>query len=302
MTSRHRPPVPYNDRKTVTRGKEDNMTASSDVTLGFIGFGNMAQAMACGLVEAGALPGERIWATAAHFDKLQKSAGALGAHACETAAEVIEASDFVVVAVKPHLVAQVLEPVRDALAIKAVISVAAGCGFDFYEDKMCIRDSLTPDIVREISAKKDEPAWMLDFRLKSLETYQRLAAPDWGPALDGLDMDHIVTYVKPNTDQQSDWDSLPDDVKNTFDRLGIPEAERAYLAGVGAQYDSELVYHNMQKTASDRGIVYSGIEEALHDPQWEPLIRSKFMTLIPPTDHKFAALHGAVWSLSLIHI
>ena len=110
------------------------MTASSDVTLGFIGFGNMAQAMARGLVEAGALPGERIWATAAHFNKLQKSAGALGAHACETAAEVIEASDFVVVAVKPHLVAQVLEPVRDALASKAVISVAAGCGFDFYED------------------------------------------------------------------------------------------------------------------------------------------------------------------------
>ena len=155
---------------------------------------------------------------------------------------------------------------------------------------------LTPDIVREISAKKDEPAWMLDFRLKSLETYHRLATPDWGPALDGLDMDHIVTYVKPNTDQQSDWESLPDDAKNTFDRLGIPEAERAYLAGVGAQYDSELVYHNMQKTASDMGIVYSGIEEALREPKWEALIRERFMTLIPPTDHKFAALHGAVWS------
>ena len=109
-------------------------------------------------------------------------------------------------------------------------------------------------------------------------------------------MDHIVTYVKPNTDQKSDWDSLPDDVKNTFDRLGIPEAERSYLAGVGAQYDSELVYHNMQDTASRMGIVYSGIEEALHDPKWEELIHDKFMTLIPPTDHKFAALHGAVWS------
>ena len=104
-------------------------------TLGFIGFGNMAQAMAKGLVEAGALPGARIYATAAHFDKLQASTAALGAHACEDARGVVEASDFVVVAVKPHLVASVLEPVRDALAApgKAVISVAAGCGFDFYE-------------------------------------------------------------------------------------------------------------------------------------------------------------------------
>lgn len=155
---------------------------------------------------------------------------------------------------------------------------------------------LTPDIVREISERKDEPTWMLEFRLKALETYHRTNAPDWGPSLAGLDMDNIVTYIKPNTEMQGDWDSLPDDVKNTFDRLGIPQAERAYLAGVGAQYDSELVYHSMQDTAAKMGIVYSGIEEALHDPTWEPLIRSKFMTLIPPTDHKFAALHGAVWS------
>ena len=171
--------------------------------------------------------------------------------------------------------------------------------YDFADDEAGaerLDAGLTPEIVREISAKKDEPDWMLDFRLRSLDTYQRMPAPDWGPALDGLDMDHIVTYVKPNTEQQSDWESLPDDVKNTFDRLGIPQAERAYLAGVGAQYDSELVYHNMQDTAAKQGIVYSGIEKALHDPQWEPLIRSKFMTLIPPTDHKFAALHGAVWS------
>ena len=155
---------------------------------------------------------------------------------------------------------------------------------------------LTPQIVREISKRKDEPQWMLDFRLKSLEIYQSMRAPSWGPALDGLDMDNIVTYVKPNTSQQSDWESVPDDIKSTFERLGIPEAERSYLAGVGAQYDSELVYHNMQDTAAKMGIVYSGIEEALREPQWEELIRSKFMTLIPPADHKFAALHGAVWS------
>ena len=170
--------------------------------------------------------------------------------------------------------------------------------YDFsYGDSAEMLDAgLTPDIVREISAKKDEPEWMLDFRLKSLETYRRMAAPDWGPSIAGLHMDDIVTYVKPNTDQKSDWESLPDDVKNTFDRLGIPQAERAYLAGVGAQYDSELVYHNMQDTAAKMGIVYSGIEEALKEPKWEALIREKFMTLIPPTDHKFAALHGAVWS------
>lgn len=155
---------------------------------------------------------------------------------------------------------------------------------------------LTPDIVREISARKQEPAWMLAFRLRSLDLYNQIPEPTWGPALTGLDMENIVTYIKPDVEQQGDWDSLPDDVKNTFERLGIPQAERAFLAGVGAQYDSELVYHSIQSSAAKQGIVYSGIEEALQDPQWEPIIRDKFMTLIPPTDHKFAALHGAVWS------
>ena len=159
-----------------------------------------------------------------------------------------------------------------------------------------LAEGLAPEIVREISERKDEPAWMLEFRLKSLEIYNSMPDPTWGPSIEGLDMDHIATYVKPNTDQSATWDEVPDDIKNTFERLGIPEAERSYLAGVGAQYDSELVYHNMQDTAAKMGIVYSGIEEALHEPRWEALIREKFMTLIPPTDHKFAALHGAVWS------
>ena len=158
-------------------------------------------------------------------------------------------------------------------------------------------DGLTPEIVESISRKKDEPDWMLELRLKSLETYQRMEMPaNWGPAIDGLDMDHISTYVSPKTKQASNWEDVPEEIKDTFERLGIPKAERSYLAGVGAQYDSELVYHNMQDTASKMGIVYSGIEEALHDPRWETLIHEKFMTLIPPTDHKFAALHGAVWS------
>ena len=157
-------------------------------------------------------------------------------------------------------------------------------------------DGLTPEIVESISRKKDEPDWMLELRLKSLETYQRMEMPaNWGPAIDGLDMDHISTYVSPKTKQASNWEDVPEEIKDTFERLGIPKAERSYLAGVGAQYDSELVYHNMQDTAAQMGVVYSGIEEALRG-EYADLIREKFMRLVPPHDHKFAALHGAVWS------
>ncbi|MGO5250805.1 Fe-S cluster assembly protein SufB [Atopobiaceae bacterium LCP21S3_F11] len=157
-------------------------------------------------------------------------------------------------------------------------------------------DGLTPEIVESISRKKDEPDWMLELRLKSLETYQRMEMPaNWGPAIDGLDMDHISTYVSPKTKQASNWEDVPEEIKDTFERLGIPKAERSYLAGVGAQYDSELVYHNMQDTAAQMGVVYSGIEEALHG-EYADLIREKFMRLVPPHDHKFAALHSAVWS------
>ena len=156
---------------------------------------------------------------------------------------------------------------------------------------------LTPEIVEEISRRKKRALVDARFPSEIARDLPLHAQPrPGGPSIAGLDMDHIVTYVKPNTDQKADWDSVPDDIKNTFERLGIPEAERSYLAGVGAQYDSELVYHNMQETAANMGIVYSGIEEALHEPRWEELIHEKFMTLIPPTDHKFAALHGAVWS------
>ncbi len=154
---------------------------------------------------------------------------------------------------------------------------------------------ITPDIVREISAKKDEPEWMLELRLKSLEIFNRFPDPR-GALHRGSGHGQHRHLRQTEHRPKNDWESVPDDIKNTFERLGIPEAERSYLAGVGAQYDSELVYHNMQDTASKMGIVYSGIEEALHNPQWEPLIHEKFMTLIPPTDHKFAALHGAVWS------
>ena len=158
-------------------------------------------------------------------------------------------------------------------------------------------DGLTPDIVRAISAKKDEPEWMLQMRLDALDKYHaRPMADNWGPSIAGLDLDHISTYVSPKTKQAKSWDDVPADIKDTFDRLGIPAAERESLAGVGAQYDSEIVYHNMREDVAKQGVVYTTIEDALHDPQWEPVVHEYFGTLIPPTDHKFAALHGAVWS------
>lgn len=157
-------------------------------------------------------------------------------------------------------------------------------------------DGLSPEIVEDISRRKDEPRWMLDLRLRSLQIYKRTPMPaNWGPSIEGLDMANISTYVTAGSKQADSWDEVPEDIKDTFERLGIPEAERTSLAGVGAQYDSELVYHNMREEVAEQGVVYSGIEEALHGP-YEEMIREHFMRLVPPTDHKFAALHGAVWS------
>ena len=162
---------------------------------------------------------------------------------------------------------------------------------DFYK----IKEGLTPEIVEEISDKKNDPQWMRDFRLKALEVYHKTEIPNWGPDISDLNMDNIVTYVKPKTKMSADWEEVPEDIKNTFEKLGIPEAERKSLAGVGAQYDSELVYHNLQEEVAAKGVVYSDIESALHGPYGE-MIEKHFMKLVPPTDHKFAALHGAVWS------
>lgn len=153
---------------------------------------------------------------------------------------------------------------------------------------------LTKEIVTEISRLKNEPAWMLEHRLKSLEIYHSLLLPEWGPSLDELNMDEIVTYVKPNTDMKSDWNEVPDNIKQTFERLGIPKAERDYLAGVGAQYDSEVVYHNMRKELIEQGVIYTDMETALRD--YEDIVKEHFMKLIPSNEHKFMALHGAVWS------
>ena len=162
---------------------------------------------------------------------------------------------------------------------------------DFYR----MREGLTEEIVREISQAKHDPGWMLDLRLKALEIYNRQNIPNWGAPIDGLNMDNISTYVRSKADMKRSWDEVPDDIKNTFERLGIPQAERESLAGVGAQYDSELVYHNLQKEVADQGVVYTDLESALTG-EFEQMCKDYFMKLVPPTDHKFAALHGAVWS------
>ena len=157
------------------------------------------------------------------------------------------------------------------------------------------RSGLTEDIICDISKRKNDPDWMLEFRLKALETYEKTPLPTWGPDISELNMDDIVTYVQPNAKMTGNWKEVPEDIKNTFDRLGIPEAEQKQsLAGVGAQYDSEVVYHSIQDDLVKQGVIYTDMETAL----WEhgDVVREYFMKLVPPKDHKFAALHGAVWS------
>jgi len=154
---------------------------------------------------------------------------------------------------------------------------------------------LTPAIVEQISKEKNDPEWMLQLRLESLKIYNEMPLPDWGPPLDGLDMDDIVTYVKPNTPMTAKWSEVPDEIKETFEKLGIPQAERESLAGVGAQYDSEIVYHNIREEVAAMGVIYTDLESALWG-EYADMIRKHFMKLIPATDHKFMALHGAVWS------
>ena len=171
--------------------------------------------------------------------------------------------------------------------------------YDFrFEDKDSyrIQSGLTREIIEEISREKNDPEWMTEFRLKSLETFNAMSMPDWGPDISGLNMDNIVTYVRPNTERMhASWDEVPEDIKTTFEKLGIPQSERDSLAGVGAQYDSELVYHNIRQEVAEQGVVYTDIESALHS-EYKDMIREHFMKLVPPSDHKFAALHGAVWS------
>ena len=123
---------------------------------------------------------------------------------------------------------------------------------------------LTEKVVKEISKLKDEPSWILDIRLKALKLFYEMDNPTWGPDLKLLDIERIATYVKPNSNMERTWEDIPDEIKTTFDRLGIPEAEKKSLSGVGAQFDSEMVYHNLEEELSKKGVIYTNFDEAIH--------------------------------------
>ena len=153
---------------------------------------------------------------------------------------------------------------------------------------------LNEQIVREISAKKNEPLWMLEHRLQGLQNFEARPMQSWGPDLSALNTNDIYYYVKPVEKQGKTWNDVPEAIKKTFDRLGVPEAEKQHLAGLGAQYESEVIYHNLKKEWSDLGVVFLDTESGLK--QYPELFKKYFGTVIPFNDNKFAALNSAVWS------
>ena len=157
-----------------------------------------------------------------------------------------------------------------------------------------IERGLNEDVIRQISAHKGEPKWMLDFRLDAYEIFLSKPMPNWGADLSGIDFDNIFYYLKPAESNARSWDDVPDTIKNTFERLGIPEAERKFLAGVGAQYESEVIYHSLKKELEDQGILFLDTGQALLEH--EDLFREYFASIIPSADNKFSALNSAVWS------
>ncbi|MGB2993456.1 MAG: Fe-S cluster assembly protein SufB [Paenisporosarcina sp.] len=153
---------------------------------------------------------------------------------------------------------------------------------------------LTREIVETISNMKEEPQWMLDYRLKSLEIFYSKPMPQWGGDMASLNFDEITYYVKPSEATETSWDEVPDEIKRTFDKLGIPEAEQKYLSGVSAQYESEVVYHSMKQELTDMGIIFKDTGAALREN--EELFKKHWATVIPNSDNKFSALNSAVWS------
>ncbi|MEX1173440.1 MAG: Fe-S cluster assembly protein SufB [Chloroflexota bacterium] len=169
--------------------------------------------------------------------------------------------------------------------------------FAFHDDIVYLRETkrgLTRDTVEEISRFKDEPDWMLQFRLRAYDHFVARAMPTWSDGLDKIDFDKIVYYRKPSEREEKSWDDVPEQIKQTFERLGIPEAERKFLAGVGAQYDSEVVYHSVREELTKIGVVFMGMDQALKEHH--DIVKKWFGTIVPPEDNKFAALNSAVWS------
>jgi Fe-S cluster assembly protein SufB len=153
---------------------------------------------------------------------------------------------------------------------------------------------LSEDGVRQISAMKDEPEWMLKFRLKALRHFNSRPMPNWGADLSEIDFSNIFYYLKPQAEQGKSWDDIPTDIKNTFDRLGIPEAEQKFLGGVSAQYESEVVYHSIREDLEKQGVIFTDCDTGLREHS--EIFRKYFGTIIPPNDNKFASLNSAVWS------
>lgn len=154
---------------------------------------------------------------------------------------------------------------------------------------------VTEEVVRNISKTKNEPVWMLEKRLQALELYAKAAMPTWGPDLSGLDLENITYFVRPDAVESTKWEDVPEDIKKTFDRLGIPEAEKKAFAGVGAQYDSEIIYHNIKEDLKKQGVIFENMDVAVHE--YPELVQKYFMTqCVPINDHKFVMLHAAVWS------
>jgi Fe-S cluster assembly protein SufB len=156
------------------------------------------------------------------------------------------------------------------------------------------KKGLDKEVVEQISAMKGEPDWMLEFRLKALEHFEQRPMPTWGGDLSQLDLDEIYFYAKPAEEEGRSWDDVPENIKETFERLGIPEAEQKFLSGVGAQYESEMVYHNIQEHLASQGVIFISIENGLRE--YPELFKEYFSKIIPIEDNKFAALNSAVWS------
>jgi Fe-S cluster assembly protein SufB len=153
---------------------------------------------------------------------------------------------------------------------------------------------LTKEIIEAISKEKDEPSWVLDIRLKALDLFYSMEDPTWGPDISYLDINKIATYVKSIDKEKRSWDEVPEDIKNVFDKLGIPEAEKENLAGVGAQYDSEVVYHNISEKVKEKGVIYTNFDVAIKE--YPELVKQYFTKAVPLIDHKYIALHYALFS------
>lgn len=166
---------------------------------------------------------------------------------------------------------------------------------DDHKPKYTAKPGINEEIVRMISKSKNEPEWMLQKRLQGLKLFLETSMPTWGPDLSKLDVENIIYYIDPNTKETSNWEEVPPEIKKTFDRLGIPEAEKKALSGVGAQYDSSVIYHNIEKSLKEKGVIFENMDVALH--KYPELVKKYFMTsCIPVNDHKFIMLHAAVWS------